>query len=46
MIGLARPWILLLLLAIPLWLWRRRRMADVVPASDLRIAGLAARRSW
>ena len=46
MIGLARPWILMLLLAIPLWLWRRRRMADVVPASDLRIAGLAARRSW
>lgn len=46
MIGIARPWLLLLLVAIPLWLWRRRRIEDVVPASDLGIAGLAARRSW
>jgi Ca-activated chloride channel family protein len=46
MIGLARPWLLLLLLAIPLWLWRRRRVREALPMSDLAVAGLAARRSW
>ena len=46
MIGIARPWLLLLLLAIPVWLWRRRRITDFTPASDLGLAGLAGRGSW
>lgn len=41
-----RPWLLLLLLAIPLWAWYRRRHGRPERASDLALAGQAARRSW
>jgi Ca-activated chloride channel homolog len=43
---IARPWILLLLLAIPLWLWHRRRLQAPARVSDLSIARRAARASW
>lgn len=42
----ARPWLLVLLLAIPAWAWYRRRRRWPVPASDLALAGQAARHSW
>jgi Ca-activated chloride channel family protein len=45
--SLARPWILLLLLAIPIWWWLRRRRA--VPGarySDVSIPAMASRRRW
>lgn len=43
---LARPWLLLLLLAIPIWLWWRRGRVLPVVASDVRLPAGAARRSW
>ncbi len=43
---LARPWMLLLLLAIPLWLWFRRRHQVAVAISDVAIPGHAATTSW
>jgi Ca-activated chloride channel family protein len=41
-----RPWFLLLLLLIPLWLWWRRRRLPALPASHLAVPAQAARRSW
>jgi Ca-activated chloride channel family protein len=46
MMPFARPWLLLLLLAIPIWLWRRRRQVWPVPASELALPGHAARHTW
>jgi Ca-activated chloride channel family protein len=42
----ARPWLLLLLLAIPVWLWQRRRGVDRMPVSSLDIPARVARRRW
>jgi Ca-activated chloride channel family protein len=43
----ARPWLLLLLLAVPLWLWsRRRRQMPAATYSDISLAGRVARPSW
>jgi len=41
-----RPLLLLLLLAVPLWLWWRRRRIVRLPASHLGVPAQAARRSW
>lgn len=44
---LARPWFLLLLLAVPLWLWvRARRHPGLVIHGDGSLPAGAARRSW
>jgi Ca-activated chloride channel family protein len=42
----ARPWLLLVLLAIPLWWWRRRRGTTAAPYSDVAIPARAARPAW
>lgn len=42
----ARPWLLLLLLAIPAWLWRRRRNVERMPVSSLAVAVQVARHRW
>ncbi len=45
--SLARPWILLLLVAIPLWLWwRHRHPGAVVPHGDGELPAGAAKRTW
>jgi Ca-activated chloride channel family protein len=41
-----RPWLLLLLFALPAWWWRRRRGHPGAPYSDVSIAGTAARPAW
>lgn len=41
-----RPWLLALLLLVPLWLWWRRRRVPLVSASQLTVAVQARRRSW
>ena len=41
-----RPWLLALLLLVPLWLWWRRRRVPLVPASALTVPLQARRRSW
>jgi Ca-activated chloride channel family protein len=46
MMPFARPWLLLLLLAIPLWVWVRRRRLRPVVSSDLSLPGQAGRHSW
>jgi len=42
----ARPWLLLLLLALPRWGWRRRRGTQAAMYSDVSIPGRAARPAW
>jgi Ca-activated chloride channel family protein len=42
----ARPWLLLLLLGVALWGWRRRRGGAAVPYSDVTIPAAAARAPW
>lgn len=45
--GVARPLILLLLLAVPFWLWlRRRRRPGTVLHGDARVPLAASRRTW
>jgi len=45
--SLARPWFLLLLLALPLWLWwRHRRRPGAVVHGDGSLPAGAARRTW
>jgi Ca-activated chloride channel family protein len=41
-----RPWLLLVLLALPLWWWQRRRGSVGAPYSDVLIAAGADRPSW
>jgi Ca-activated chloride channel family protein len=41
-----RPWLLLLLLALPLWWWLRRHANPGASYSDVGIAGAAARPAW
>jgi Ca-activated chloride channel family protein len=41
-----RPWLLALLLLVPLWLWWRRRRVPLVAASALAVPVQAKRRSW
>lgn len=41
-----RPWLLALLLLIPLWLWWRRRRVPLVSASQLALPVQARRHSW
>jgi len=46
-VSLARPWFLLLLLAIPLWLWwRHRQRPGAVIHGDGTLPSGAARRAW
>jgi Ca-activated chloride channel family protein len=43
----ARPWLLLLLIAIPLWWWlRRRRNLPAAPYSDVSIPAAVSSRRW
>jgi Ca-activated chloride channel homolog len=43
----ARPWLLLLLLSIPLWWWlRRRRSLPAAPYSDISIPAAVSHRRW
>ena len=45
--SLARPWLLLLLLALPWWVWRRRKRGPSGAAySDVSLVAPAAGRSW
>jgi Ca-activated chloride channel family protein len=47
MIFFARPWLFLLLLALPWWWWRRRkREVDAAPVSDAAPYGATASRRW
>jgi Ca-activated chloride channel family protein len=41
-----RPWVLLLLLALPLWWWWRRRIAPGAQYSDVSFAAAVARPTW
>ncbi len=41
-----RPWLLLGLLLVPIWLWWRRRRIPRLAASHLGLPGQAARHSW
>jgi Ca-activated chloride channel family protein len=41
-----RPWLLALLLLVPLWIWWRRRRVPLVPASALTVPVQARRRTW
>ena len=41
-----RPWLLALLVLVPLWLWWRRRRVPLVAASALAVPVQAKRRSW
>src|SRR3954469_11584893 len=45
--SLARPWLLLLLLALPIWWWLRKRgRAPAARYSDVTLAAEAGRRRW
>ena len=46
MIDWARPWLLLLLLAIPAWLWQRGRRVDRIAVSSISVAVQVARHRW
>jgi len=46
LIAFARPWLLLLLLAVPFWLWRRRKLAFGVAVSDVGPAAKARETRW
>ncbi len=41
-----RPWLLLLLIALPLWWWRRRRVSPGAVYSNVALAAAVARPSW
>ncbi|MGH7628213.1 MAG: vWA domain-containing protein [Gemmatimonadales bacterium] len=41
-----RPWLLLLLIALPLWWWRRRRVSPGAAYSNVALAAAVARPSW
>jgi Ca-activated chloride channel homolog len=46
-VSFARPWLLLLLLALPLWWWlRHRREVPAARYSDVSLAAQASRRRW
>jgi len=42
----SRPWILLLLAALPLWWWLRRRTPSAAPYSDVTLPARVARPAW
>jgi Ca-activated chloride channel family protein len=46
MVPFTRPWMLVLLILVPLWIWWRRRRIPLVAASALTIPIQARRRSW
>lgn len=46
MIGAARPFVLLLLLAVPAWAWWRRRRVVPVPHANVGLAEGATRSTW
>jgi Ca-activated chloride channel family protein len=46
MLSFARPSLLLLLLAIPLWLWHRRRLSSGVAVSEVEVPAQVGGRAW
>lgn len=46
MIEWARPWALLLLLPLAMWIWQRRRQVERIPVSTLAVASQVARHRW
>jgi Ca-activated chloride channel family protein len=42
----ARPWALLLLLPLAMWIWQRRRQVERIPVSTLAVASQVARHRW
>jgi len=46
MVPFNRPWMLALLILVPLWIWWRRRRVPLVAASGLTVPVQARRRSW
>ena len=42
----ARPWLLVLLIGLAIWWWRRRRVGDAVAYSDVSLPAAVARSPW